>query len=155
MKKNKAILFSIFVIFIFSCEEKISFQDERLLPFAENMQAQLESRDISISIHVNMIIQSDLKSNGRKVWGLSRKNTIYIHEEVIETNYQNKPERIEALVAHEIGHNILGLDHSENQYYTDSLGRPIVMHISTWQSINNENINLMYDQLADYLNDNI
>ncbi len=137
-----------------SCEEKISFQDERLLPFAENMQVQLESRNISISIHVNMIVQPDLKSKGVIVYGLSRKNTIYINQEAFEKNYQDRPERIEALVAHELGHNVLGLNHSENQYYTDSLGRPIVMHTSTWQHINEDNINFMYDQLADYLNGN-
>ena len=147
--KNLIILLTI-ILFI-SCEEKVSFQDARLLVHAENIQNQLKLRDIDIDININMVIKQDLNNKGVIVWGMSTGNTIYVNKKAYDTNYENNPKRIEALVAHELGHNRLNLEHVDSRYYTDSLKRPMVMHTSAWQNITENNINDMYDNLSDYM----
>lgn len=142
LKNQPAIL--ILIIFFSSCEEKVSFQDERLVPYAENVQNQLAKRGVYINLNCNMIIKPNLK-NGT-VAGTSRRNSIYINEEVFN---ETTPLKMEALMTHELGHNRLNLSHSREPHWRDSLGRPIIMKTGTWANVNKDNISLMYDAFAE------
>jgi len=149
---KKIILTLILIACLLSCEEQVKFQDARIYSYAFNVQSELATRGIDIDIDINMFLQSNLEYDGKSVWGLSRGKTIWINQEAFNLNNEIRPERIETLVAHELCHNRLNLDHINSQYYTDSLGRPQIMHLGSWQYITDENIGLMYDHLADYLN---
>jgi hypothetical protein len=134
-----------------SCIEE-RFQDSRLIPISTSVHFELYQRGVYSRIDANLFLQKDLSLNDMPVFGLSKGNSIYIdldvYEELVRLDY---PKRLEALVAHEIGHNILGLPHFEDSRYTNE-DKPIIMNSGTWQHITEDNISDMYDVLVEMYN---
>jgi hypothetical protein len=143
------ILILILCLTLFSCEKDYS-KDERLIHFIDQIEYELSARDVYFNQKFSISLSDDLV-NRKGAFGISRKNEILIDTETFYDIYELYPERIEALILHEIGHNRFGLDHSEAQYNTDEKGRIIIMKTGSWQSVSLENKKHMYDQFVDSL----
>jgi hypothetical protein len=135
--------------FLFSCKESEPFQDERLLPYAEKVRVELSDRGINFGLGFELTLKPKL-SIERKANGLSLGNVIYIDSAMFYRRLRDGKEfQIELLMAHEIGHNVFGLNHSKERF--DSLQRPDLMYPSNSQKIKFELINDAYDLLSERL----
>jgi predicted Zn-dependent protease len=139
-------LILILCLIFFSCKKDYS-KDEQLVFFVDQIEHELNARDVYFNQKFSISLSDDLV-NRKGAFGISRKNEILIDTETFYDIYELYPERIEALVLHEIGHNRFGLDHTTKRDYNQ---RPVIMNPSTWQFINSDNKKHMYDQFVESL----
>lgn len=131
-----------------SCKKEV-IQDGELLPIARAVQLELSNRGVYFNIDMNLIIEEGLEDR-EKAWGISyngKSNAIHISKRMYDNCIKdNRSYVLEYLMAHEIGHHKLGLNHSLAK--TDSQGNPIVMSKGMFQSIPKEDKSKMYDAIA-------
>jgi hypothetical protein len=131
-----------------SCQEAF-IQDDRLVPYAEMVQQELHYRGIAIDLDVNLILKPNLTYKGEKGFGLSDGDNLFVNEEIyywmIEHQYYVK---LEGLLAHELGHNKLNLDHFDRTKKAMYYEKPIIMISGEWQRIHPDNRKEMYDVMV-------
>lgn len=139
--------YAIIILLILSCSKESYEQNNYMYSLSESVQHALNKRGVSIDLDVNMILKSELTYQGRIVAGLSHGNTIFLNK---ETAQRVGDIQAEAIIAHELGHNKLGLPHfiSDSTLYP----WPQIMAPREFAHITEENIEIMYDNLADLVN---
>lgn len=135
--------FLLFIIIIFSCEkEKIRIIPNDIKPYVFEFELQAKKRGINIdldNINVWFVSNDEMPyAMGSSVMNRGRVE-IKINERYWNF-FEIYPERREALIMHELGHNPLGRGHSDNKFS--------LMNPSNIQSKNyKENKDKMLDEL--------
>lgn len=133
-----------------SCEHfEPTVQDPDLLIYAQRIQSELADRGLYFEIDFDLLKVENLRED-HNAFGLSYPNDrIEIDAEtytLITTKFQTDV-RLEALMLHEIGHQAFNLNHYEGD------DKPFyIMKTSTWQTVNTDNVDEMYDNFVKYYN---
>lgn len=138
----------IFVFFFLSCSGEAFIVDSRIEPYIQNIESELNQRGITFSksFHAE-ISQGLLESKG--AYGISRGQSIYIDQDTFNSlEDRGYHLRLEALIAHEVGHNVFDLRHSDSFSRNNKLD---IMFIGSWQFVTEDNIEDMYDNLANLI----